>query len=110
MEGYVAEVLDVESQVDAGAFGATVAEKVADSLEWRALTEQVDRQRMAQTVRSLKRDGEAAAACPRLEHFRDGSALECPGWRPYAEEDLPIWQRRAPVLNVVQQGATDLGR
>jgi hypothetical protein len=44
LDGNLAQILDVEPEVDACAFGTAVAEQIADDLERSALPKQVDSQ------------------------------------------------------------------
>ncbi len=97
----------MKTKVDAGALGAAVPEKVADRFERRALAKQVNREGVAQAVRPLEGDGEAATPHPGLEHLWDSCALERALRGSYTEKDLPVWQLWPTVLQVIQQGITD---
>jgi hypothetical protein len=90
IDGDIAQILDVQPEVDARALGTAVAEQIADRLEWRSLPKQMDGQGVTKTVWSLVPDGQTTAPHTPLKGFSDGSRLERASWGSFPEEDLPV--------------------
>ncbi len=81
---------------------AAVAQEVTDGLERRALAQEVHRQGVTDTVRSLKGNRESAPIYPALKGLGQGRGLELSGRGSGTEEDLASREAGAIPPDVLQ--------
>src|SRR5947208_7334328 len=76
-ESHVAQVLDLQTQIDARTFHAAMPEEVTDRFQRRALTEEMHGQRVTETVRTAEpRRVHAGARHPNIEGVTDCGGLD----------------------------------
>ena len=74
---HVAEIFNVEAEINASAFDAAMAEEITYGLEWRAPAEKMHGQSMAKNVRTAKAGGtHTGAHRPKIEHVKDCGWLD----------------------------------
>src|SRR5262245_5471290 len=109
-ESCVAEIVDVQPQIDARALGAAMAKQIADCLERRTLPKQMNSEGVPQAVRSLVWNRESCPASPRLKSLRYGGRCDGSGGCPDAKKHFSVRKIGTIAFEVLDDRGADLLR
>ena len=92
LERGIAEILDGQAQIDAGRLDGAMPEEIADRLDRRALTQEVDCKGMPKAVRTCERNRKASRSHPSRKGGLDRGGPEAADRRAKAQKDFAVRQ------------------